>query len=121
MEAGLELGAVVGLDLHDLEGQLLEHVVDELDGRLLVQALVDPQNPQAGAVVDGGVLVVLLALAFDGLDELDVNLNGVARLLLLVALPAFGAALVPLRRRQAIEVGSLQDPPDAGRLTETSW
>jgi hypothetical protein len=115
MEAGLELGAVVGLDLHDFERQLLEDVVDEPDCGRLVQALVDPEDPQASAVVDGGVLVVLLADAFDGLDELDVNLNRVARLLLLVALPAFGVALVPLRRRQPVEVSSLQDPPDAGR------
>jgi hypothetical protein len=63
---------------------------------------------------------VLLAHSLDGLDELDVDLNGVAWLLLLVALPAFGVAFVALRSRQAVEVGSLQDPPDPRRLTETS-
>ncbi len=36
MEVGLEFGAVVGLDDLDLEGQALEHVVDELDGGFLV-------------------------------------------------------------------------------------
>ena len=75
MEAGLELGSVVGLDLHDVEGQLLNHVVDELDRGLLIQPLVDPQDPQPGAVIDGGELVVLLAHSLDGLDELDVDLN----------------------------------------------
>ena len=44
VEAGLELSAVVGLDLHDVEGQLLNDVVNELDRGLLVQALVDPQD-----------------------------------------------------------------------------
>ncbi len=34
MECGLELSAVVGLNHLNAEGQLLEHVVDELDGRL---------------------------------------------------------------------------------------
>ena len=102
MKARLELGPIVGLDLHDGEGQLLEDVVDESDRRLLVQALVDPQDPQASAVIDCGVLVVLLALSLDGLDELDVDLNRVARLLLLVALPAFGVPFVALRCRQAI-------------------
>ena len=38
VEAALELGAVVGLDALDGEGQLLEDVVDELDGGLLVVA-----------------------------------------------------------------------------------
>ena len=37
------------------------------------------------------------------------------RLLLLVALPAFTVALVSLRRRQAVEVGPIEDPPDPGR------
>jgi hypothetical protein len=113
--AGLKLGSIVGLDLHDLEGQLLEDIVDEPDRGLLIQALVDPQDPQASAVIDGGVLVVLLALALDGLDELDVDLNGVARLLLLIALSALGVTFVALRGRQAVQVGSLQDAPDPGR------
>jgi len=39
----------------------------------------------------------------------------VARLLLLVALPALGVALVALRSGQPVQVGSLQDPPDPGR------
>src|SRR5712691_1283602 len=38
-----------------------------------------------------------------------------ARLLLFVALPALRVALVALRSRQAVQVGSLQDPPDPGR------
>src|SRR2546429_5577773 len=59
MEAGLELGAVVGLDLHDLERQLLEDVVDKADSGLLVQALVDPQNAQAGGRRGGGGQVVV--------------------------------------------------------------
>ncbi len=121
VEAGLELGSVVGLDLHDIERQLLEDVVDELDRSLLIQALVDPQDPQSSAVIDGGVLVVLIAHSLDGLDELDVDLNRMARLLLLVALPAFTVALISLRRRQAVEVSPLEDPPYADGLTETSW
>src|SRR5258708_2572539 len=96
VETSLELTSVVGLDLHDLERQLLEDIVHELNRRLLVQALVDPKNAQASAVVDGRVLVVLLADSLDGLDELDVNLNGVTRLLFLISLPAFGVPLVAL-------------------------
>ena len=41
VEGALELGPVVGLDDLDLERQLLEDVVEELDGGLLVVAGVD--------------------------------------------------------------------------------
>ena len=60
MEAGLELGSVVGLDLHNVERQLLDDVVDELDRGLLIQSLIDPQDTESGTVINGGVLVVLL-------------------------------------------------------------
>jgi len=40
VEGGLELGAVVGLDALDSEGQLGQDVVEELDRRLLVQPLI---------------------------------------------------------------------------------
>jgi hypothetical protein len=47
---------------------------------LKVVARVGAQNPQAGAVVDGGVLVVLLGTPSlpQGLDELHVHLQLVA-------------------------------------------
>lgn len=57
---------------------------------------------------------MLLADPFDRLDELDVDLNRVAGLLLLVALPALGVAFVALRGRKTIQVGSAEDAPDAG-------
>src|ERR1039458_5943767 len=85
-----------GLDHHDAEGQLLEHVVDELDGGLLVEVVVDPEHPEPGAVVDGGELVVLLARAPDRRHELHVDLDPMTRLGLLVALPALLVAFVPL-------------------------
>lgn len=89
VELGLELGAVVGLDLFDLEWELLQDVVEELDRGGLVVARVDPQHSQAGAVVDRGVLVVLLrSSSSDGLDELHVDLDLMARQRLLVALRA---------------------------------
>ena len=45
MERSLELGAVVRLDALDTERQLLEDVVDELDGGLLVVSWIHPQHP----------------------------------------------------------------------------
>ncbi len=120
MESGLEFGAVVGLDQVDLEGQLLEDVVKEPDGGLLIQAIEDLENPEPSAVIDRGVLVVLLAHALDGLDELDVDLNGVAWALLLVALPALDVALVALRRRQSLRLARLRMRQTPDGLTATS-
>jgi hypothetical protein len=51
---------VVGLDHLDLERELLKHIVQEPDGSLLVQPVVDPQDPDPGAVIDRGELIVLL-------------------------------------------------------------
>src|SRR5215211_8779499 len=50
VEAGAELDAVVSLDDLDSEGQAFQHIIDELDGRLLVELGVDAQYPQPGAV-----------------------------------------------------------------------
>src|SRR5579864_7948961 len=99
MECGLKLGPIVGLDLLHLEGKLLEHVVSKLDRGLLIQAVVDLEDPKSGAVVDSRVLVMLLADATDWLDELDVELDRVARLLLLITLPALLVSLVALGSR----------------------
>jgi hypothetical protein len=59
VEAGAELGAVVGLDDLYPEGEPLQQVVEELDGGLLVAAVIGAQDSEPGAVIDGGELVVL--------------------------------------------------------------
>jgi hypothetical protein len=114
MEGPLEFGAVVCLYHLDLEGQPLEQVVEELDGRLLVTARIGPQYPDPGAVVDGGELVVLLATwDTDGLDELHVDLDPLARELFLVALVAVLVTLVALGGREPRHPELVEDPPDA--------
>ena len=112
VEGGLELGTVVGLDHLDPEGQLFEHVVDELDGGLLVEVVVDAEHTEPRAVIDRGELVVLPARAPDRRYELHVDLDPMPGLRLLVALPAVLVALVALRRWQAAHVEALEDPPD---------
>jgi hypothetical protein len=75
-EPGLELGAVVGLDLLYLERKPGQDVVQELDRGLPIRSGIDAQDPQPGAVVDRGVLVEpLLAAGVGGdrFDELDAN------------------------------------------------
>jgi hypothetical protein len=73
---------------------------------VLVAPVIDAQHAQAGAVIDGGELVVPLGLGGAGkrLDGLDVDLDAVAGQRLLIALPAPVVALVPLGGRQPIEI-----------------
>jgi hypothetical protein len=105
VEAGTELGAIVGLDDLDPEREPLQQVVQELDGGLLVAPVIEAQHSEPGAVVDGGELVVLLGLvggAGKRLDELDIELDAVAGQRLLIALPAPVVALVALGCREAV-------------------
>ena len=99
VKLGLEFGSVVGLDRLDLERQLGEEVVEELDRGLLIAAGIDAKDPESGAVVDSRELIEAFPSSTNRGDELDVHLDSVAWLLLLVALPSFLVALVPLGDR----------------------
>jgi hypothetical protein len=46
----------VGLDDLHPERQPRQHIIQELDGRLLVELRIDAQHPQPGAIIDGGEL-----------------------------------------------------------------
>ena len=92
MELRPELTAVVGLDALDGEGKLGQDVVDEGDRSLLGVALVDLEDPDPRAVVDGGVLVVAPP-ARQRLQELHADLELVPRQRFLVLL----IAVVPRR------------------------
>jgi hypothetical protein len=63
VECALEFGPIVRLNDLDLEGELGEHVVEELDRCLLIAPVIAAENAQPGAVIDGGELVVLLLFA----------------------------------------------------------
>lgn len=87
VKLGLELVPVVRPHLAETEWEALDDVVEEVDGICLGVPAVDLKGPDAGGVIDGGVLI-----AFDRLSvfspedqELDVNLDLVTRNLLLVA------------------------------------
>jgi hypothetical protein len=99
----------VGLDDLDPERQPLQDVVEELDGRGLVELGIYAQHAQAGAVIDGGELVVLLRLGStcQRPDELHVELDPVAGQWLLIALPPAVVALVALGGREAVELETM--------------
>ena len=88
VELGLELMAVVGPDLLDAERELFDDVIDEVDRVGLCVFVVDLERPDAGGIVDRGILEpadLLAALASEG-EELDVHLDVMAWHLLVVTL-----------------------------------
>ena len=88
VELGLELVAAVGPDALDAEGEFLDDVFDEVDSIGLVVTAVDFKSPDAGCIIDCGVLVALddvASFAFED-EELDVDLDMMTRDLFLVSL-----------------------------------
>ena len=84
----LELGAVVRLnDVHP-ERQPAQTSSTKPDRCPLIAGVVDLEHPHARAVVDRCELVKAFARARNPLEELHVHLQPMARLGLLVALPA---------------------------------
>lgn len=84
VELCLELMAPVGADRMDAERELLDHVVNEVYGILLIVTLVNSQGPDSGGVIDGHVLKTADPAVICGLkaEELDIQLDVVARHLL---------------------------------------
>ena len=88
VELGLELMTIVGADLPDPEGELLEDKVDVVDGVRLGVFLIDLKRAHAGRIVDGRELLqtyLLAVFASEG-QKLNVHLKMVARDLLGIAL-----------------------------------
>ena len=88
-------------------------MVDELNGGLLVESVVDLEYPKPSAVVSGGVLVMPLASARDRSDEFDIDLDRMTGLRLLVSLQPLLMSLVALPAGQSVEAEAPQNPPDA--------
>ena len=84
VKLSLELMTTVRADGVNAEGELLDHVVDERNGIFLVMAIVDPQGPDSGGIVNGRVLVSSDSLVLCGFQaqKLDIHLDMVARNLL---------------------------------------
>ena len=96
MELRLELCPIVRLQDVDSEWEPLPNAVKEADYGALVAGIIDLQNSDPGAIVDGSELIKALCRTRDALEELHVHLQAVAGLGLLVALPSFAVRLVLL-------------------------
>ena len=102
VKVGLELGAIVGLNDKDAEGESPEDVINEGDRRALIARVKNLQHANPRAVVDGGELIKPPARARDALEKLDVDLQAMPRLRLLVARPAVRVPPVLVVGRQPV-------------------
>src|SRR5262245_16612284 len=91
------------------ERQAPEYLVDEQPGRPLVACVVDLQDANSGAVVDGRELIQAAPGPRDPLKELHVQLQAVTGLRFLIALPALTVPLVLLIRREPRHAMPRQD------------
>ncbi len=92
VEERLELVTAVRPDGADPKGELLHHIVDEVDGVGLGVAAVDLQGPYTRGIVDRRVLVTAYRCPLLSLQsqELDVYLDVVAGFSLFVAVGVYG-------------------------------
>jgi len=68
--------------------QTANNFVGEANGRELVASVVDLQDPNPSAIVDGRKLIEPLLRAWDAFKKLHVHLKAMSWLRLLVTLPA---------------------------------
>ena len=102
VELGLELVPIVRPHLPDAEREALEDIINEQDGIYLGLPVVDFEGPDAGGVIDSGILIAFDRLAVFSTEdqELDVDLDLVARnLWALRSLVPRGSRFRPLRVR----------------------
>ena len=113
MELGLKLMAIFGSNFTDTERKLFDDVVDEGNGVGLVVTPIDFEGPDTGSIINGSVLVTLDGFVVFALEsqELNVNLNLMARNLLLV--PDRMNFAKPGSARQAIGAIALEDAVNA--------
>ena len=109
VEEGLELVAAIRSDGPYAERELLDHVVDEVDGVRLRVAGIDLQRANSGRIVDRRVLIPAHRSAPFPLEgqELDVDLHVVAGHLLLVSMRVDGPPSNPIR--ESVEAMALAD------------
>jgi hypothetical protein len=86
------------------------NLVQESNGCALIAGIVDIQDSDTGAIVDGSELIQPFSRPRDALEELHVHLQAVSRLGLLAAFPALTVRLVLLIRRKPAHFVLDQDP-----------
>ena len=87
MELGLPLMPAISADRVDTEGELLDHVIDEVDRALLVVPMVNLQGANPRGIINGRVLIATnlsIIFCFQG-QELHVYLDMMARDLFSIA------------------------------------
>jgi hypothetical protein len=81
VEVRLKFMPAVCTDGMNAKRELLDHVINEIDGTFLVMTLVDSQSPKSCGIIDGGVLKAADLLPINGIEsqKLNVHLDVMAR------------------------------------------
>ncbi len=81
VELGLELVPSIGSDGIDPKRELLDHIINELDGALLVMLPVNLKRSDTGCVIDRRVLIAanLVSFVVFQRQELHIDLNMMPR------------------------------------------
>ena len=115
MKLGLELMAAVGPHRMNPKRELCDHVVEKTYGVRLGVARVNLEGPDAGGIVDGGVLIATYRPATwaDELQERDIDLDVMAGDLLGVAMRVHRSTatlLIARRIRRLVQQDLLYSP-----------
>lgn len=102
VELRLKFGPVVGLHDVDAKRQAPTHFVDEADRGALVARVVDLQDPNPRAIINGRELIQSLARARNPLEELHIQLESMARERFLITLPSLPVWLMLLIGREPV-------------------
>ena len=81
MELGLKLMVSICSDRMESEGEFFDHILNKLNGVLLIVTRVDLQRPDPGCIVDGRVLKASdsFAIKIPQGNKFNINLDVMAR------------------------------------------
>jgi hypothetical protein len=74
VELCVELTPIISLNGLHPKRQVRQHIIHKVHEVLLVVGLIDLEHSQAGAVINGGELIVALAIAWNRVQELHMYL-----------------------------------------------
>ena len=77
VKLGLKLMASVSSNRMDAEGKFINHIINKLNGILLIMTSIDFQYPDSGNIIDGCILKSpdSVAVKVPQRDELHINLD----------------------------------------------
>ena len=114
VKLGLKLMASVSSNRMDTEGKFINHIINKLNGILLIVTGIDFQRPDSGSIINGCILKTpdSVAVKIPQRDELHINLDVMAWNLFGITSSVNGPAWRTLR--QASHITANESAVDTG-------